>query len=69
MLTRHIAKENNAVYNFGAENLPKEIMDRVNLRSEEFEKEAEEKGTQEYYLNLLSKLEEKYYTNIVDMIN
>lgn len=60
LLARHIAKENNAVYSFGEKNLPKEIMDKVNTLSGEFEKLAEEKGTQKYYLDMLNKLEEKY---------
>lgn len=60
LLARHIAKENNAVYSFGEKNLPKEIMDQVNRLSEEFEKAAEEKGTQKYYLEMLNTLEEKY---------
>lgn len=60
LLTRHIAKENAAVYSFGEKNLPKKIMDLVNSKSEEFEKAAEEKGTQKHYLDILSKLERKY---------
>lgn len=60
LLTRHIAKENNAVYGFGQKNLSEEIMNKVNSLSEKFEKEAEEKGIQKYYLDLLVKLEEKY---------
>lgn len=60
LLNRHITKENNAVYSFGVKNLPKEVMDKVNSDSEEFEKEAEKKGTQKYYLDMLSRLEEKY---------
>lgn len=35
-------------------------MNKVNSLSEKFEKEAEEKGIQKYYLDLLVKLEEKY---------
>ncbi len=60
LLERHIAKENNAVYSFGVKNLSKEIIDQVNSKSEEFEKKAQEKGTQKYYLDLLYELEEKY---------
>lgn len=60
LLERHIAKENNAVFSFGEKNLPKEVMDKVNAQSEEFEKAAEGKGTQKYYLDILRKLEEKY---------
>lgn len=60
LLTRHINKENDAVYKFGENNLSKEIMEDVNKRTEEFEKQAEEQGTQKYYLDLLSNLEKKY---------
>jgi len=60
LLERHIAKENNAVYGFGERNLSKEVLDAIDAKSEEFEKEAEEKGTQKYYLDLLERLEKKY---------
>ncbi|NLJ58250.1 MAG: hemerythrin domain-containing protein [Tissierellia bacterium] len=60
LLERHIAKENNAVFSFGEKNLPKEVMDRVNKQAEEFEKAAEEKGTQKYYLDMLNRMESKY---------
>jgi len=60
LLARHIAKENDAVYNFGETNLPKDIMEQVNLKSEEFEREAEKCGTQKYYLDILGNLEKKY---------
>ncbi|HAQ42059.1 MAG TPA: hemerythrin [Clostridiales bacterium] len=60
LLARHIAKENDAVYNFGETNLPKDIMEQVNLKSEEFEREAEKRGTQKYYLDILGNLEKKY---------
>jgi len=60
LLERHIAKENNAVYGFGERNLPKEILAALDAKSEEFEKAAEEKRTQKYYLDLLDRLEKKY---------
>lgn len=60
LLTRHITKEDTAVYNFGEARLPKEVMEEVNLKSLEFEKKAEEKGIQKYYINLLEELEKKY---------
>lgn len=44
----------------GEKNLHENIMDIVNIKSEEFEKLAEEKGIQKYYLNLLNQLENKY---------
>ncbi|WP_312702266.1 hemerythrin domain-containing protein [Sedimentibacter sp.] len=60
LLKRHIAKENDAVYNFGETNLPKEIIDEINAKTEEFEREAEKKGTQKYYIDILENLEKKY---------
>lgn len=60
LLARHIDKEDGAVYNFGETNLPKEIMDDINIKTEEFEKEAEKKGTQKYFLDILESLEKKY---------
>lgn len=60
LLKRHISKENDAVYSFGETKLPKEIIDEINLKTEEFEKEAEKKGTQKYYINMLEELEKKY---------
>ena len=60
LLKRHIAKENDAVYNFGETKLPKEVVDEINLKTEEFEKEAEKKGTQKYFIDMLESLEKKY---------
>ena len=60
LLTRHIGKEDDAVYKFGETNLSKEIMDDINIKTEEFEKEAEKKGTQKYFLDILESLEKKY---------
>lgn len=60
LLTRHIAKEDQVVYNFGAKNLPSEIMDEINQKAEAFEQEAKEKGTQAYYKTMLEELETKY---------
>lgn len=60
LLTRHIGKEDDAVYKFGETQLPKEVMEKVNLKTEEFEKEAEKQGTQKYFLDILEKLENKY---------
>ncbi len=60
LLTRHIAKENEAVFSFGETNLPKEVMEQVNFKSEEFEKEAEKQGTQKYFIAILEEMEKKY---------
>ncbi|WP_242867737.1 hemerythrin domain-containing protein [Clostridium sp. Marseille-P299] len=59
-ITRHIAKEDEVVYTYGAKHLSKEILDKVNKLSEKFEEDAKEAGVQEKYLDLLQRLEEKY---------
>lgn len=60
LLTRHIAKEDAAVYSYGEKNLPQEILDDINKKSEEFEIEAEKEGVQKYYVSMLERLESKY---------
>jgi len=60
LLTRHISKEDDAVYNFGETKLSKEIMEQVNLKTEEFEREAEKNGIQKYFVDILENLEKKY---------
>lgn len=60
LLKRHINKENDAVYSFGETKLSKEVIEEINLKTEEFEKEAEKKGTQKYFIDMLENLEKKY---------
>ncbi len=60
LLKRHIAKENDAVYKFGETKLSKEVIDAINMKTEKFELEAEQKGIQKYYINILENLESKY---------
>jgi hemerythrin-like domain-containing protein len=60
LLKRHIAKEDDGVYKFAENNLPKEILEDVNNKTELYEKQENEKGTQKYYIELLEKLEKKY---------
>ncbi len=60
LLKRHIEKENEVVYTFGAKNLPKEIFDDVNARTEAFEKQAEAEGIQKKYTDILKTLMDKY---------
>lgn len=60
LLKRHIAKENDAVYKFAETKLSKEVMHTINLKTEEFELEAQKKGTQRYYAEMLERLEKKY---------
>lgn len=59
-LTRHIAKEDDVVYTFAAKKLSPEVLEHVNKQSEEYENEAQNKGIQEKYYNLLVELESKY---------
>ena len=60
LLERHIAKEDEVVYSFGTRELPKEILEMVDEKSELFEQEAAYQGTQTRYIYLLKQLEEKY---------
>lgn len=60
LLEKHIGKENNGVYRFGEEKLPKEVIDEINLKSKEFEEEAEKNGTQKHFIEILENLEKKY---------
>ena len=59
-LARHIAKEDAVVYTFAAKNLAPEILDRIDMQSDIFEKEALKQGTQAHFIELLEKLEKKY---------
>lgn len=59
-LQRHIDKENTVVFPFAQKKLSKEIMDKVEQDSINFENEAKEKGIQEHYIQLLEALEVKY---------
>ena len=60
LLERHIAKENEVVYTFGAKQLSPELLEQVNQQSAAFETEASRLGIQDKYLQLLKGLEEKY---------
>lgn len=60
LLARHIAKEDEVVYTFGMRQLPKEIMDQIDVDSLAFEEAATNKGVQAHYEAILIKLEEKY---------
>ena len=59
-LARHIKKEDELVYTFAEKELESEILDRVNSQTEVFEKEADEKGVQKHYVEILEELELKY---------
>ena len=60
LLIRHIGKEDTVVYPFAEKNLTKEIMDKINEESLVFEEDAKKTGTQNYYIEILNRLEEKY---------
>lgn len=60
LLTRHIAKEDEVIYQFGKNRLSKEVMEEIDMKSKEFEEEENIKGTQNYYIKLLESLEKKY---------
>ncbi len=62
-LTRHIEKENNAVFKFAEKNLPPEVLESVDELVRGFEKEAEENAVQEKYLGILDELVKKYPSN------
>ena len=59
-LARHIAKEDAVVYTFAAKNLAPEILDRIDMQSDLFEKEAFKQGTQAHFIELLENLEKEY---------
>lgn len=59
-LNRHIIKEDNVIYTYANKNLPKDILEAVNDRTEVFEQEASKVGTQNHYIEILEKLERKY---------
>ena len=59
-LSRHIKKEDELVYTFAEKKLEPGILGHVNAQTDEFEKEAEEKGIQKHYIGLLEELEAKY---------
>lgn len=60
LLQRHIDKENEVVYSFAEQRLPKDILQSVDERIRRFEEEAEENRTQATYLRLLHELQKKY---------
>lgn len=60
LIARHIAKEDEVVYSYGAKNLSKEIISELDILSEKFELDAKEQGVQAKYLGMLQRLEEKY---------
>jgi len=60
LLQRHIEKENQIVYAYAEKNLTQDILQSVDERVQEFEKNAQQAKTQETYLQMLRELKEKY---------
>ncbi|WP_243267505.1 hemerythrin domain-containing protein [Faecalispora jeddahensis] len=60
LLQRHIEKENQIVYTYAEKNLTQDILQWVDERVQEFEKNAQQAKTQETYLQMLRELKEKY---------
>lgn len=60
LLKRHIEKEDSVVYTFAQRQLSAEIMEKVNQDTADFEKAALEKGTKNYYEQLVNIMEQKY---------
>ncbi len=60
LLERHIQKENMAMYKFAEKMLEDEDKNYIEEEAGKIEKEAENKGLQEKYINILEKLESKY---------
>ncbi len=63
LLTRHIDKENNAVFTFAEKNLSSEILESIDVLVKDFEKNAHEQRVQEKYLGILEELTSKYCSN------
>lgn len=60
LLHRHIDKEDGVVYPFAERSLDPALLSEIDKSCEAFEKEAEEKGVQAHYTEVVEKLESKY---------
>ena len=60
LLQIHIEKENSVVYTFAERQLSAEDCTDIDVRCKSFEETAEKIGTQEHYLDMLIRLENKY---------
>ncbi len=60
LLTRHIDREDTALYKFAERSLSEENKKILNQKSEEVEKNASLNGTQDKYLKLIDELESKF---------
>lgn len=61
LLKRHIDKENQVVYTFAERHLEKSVLEELGVKTEEFDKKAQEEKVQETNLHLLQELEAKYF--------
>ncbi|WP_251859593.1 hemerythrin domain-containing protein [Clostridium sp. Marseille-Q2269] len=59
LLYRHIEKEDDVVYEFANRNLSKETLKKLDEDCDILEEEAQKKGIQDKYINLIYELEEK----------
>lgn len=60
LLERHIDKENKLVYTYAEKNLSQDILKDVDVRVEEFEKQADANNISKTYLTILDELSKKY---------
>ncbi|WP_373897575.1 hemerythrin domain-containing protein [Haloimpatiens sp. FM7315] len=60
LISKHVSKEENSIYFFANQKLPKEILDKFNDECYYFEKEAIIVGLQYKYIKVLEVLEKKY---------
>lgn len=60
LLRRHIDKEDSVIYPFARKCLPKDIMDKVNQETVDFEKAALDSNTKNHYEQLVASIENKY---------
>ena len=60
LLTRHIDKEDNAIYNFAKRSLSQNLIDEIEEKCKQVELGAKEKNTQDDYIKMLESLEIKW---------
>ncbi len=60
LLKRHIGKEDEVIYTFAEQKLPKDVLVSVDQRTKVFEDDATEQKVQDKYLKILEELEAKY---------
>lgn len=63
LLSRHINKEDNVIYNFGERHLPEDIKGMVDNRCDEIDYNASEEGIQDKYISILIELEKNFGIN------